>query len=231
MSQQSQQATLPPSGLVLAFGGATLFFGIMITSFSGPSGRIPGIVITCIGTLLTVPGVIAFRRARRRAYFKITKPWSVLTFLFLLGMIAVIVTGSLLIVAVLDTTTGIRIPGALLFIPGIGLAYKIYFSLRTVVLINAQGLNLGGITVPWSAVDHVYVAGADAPGMTTVGAELRKDAPPLNVPDWVTNSEDLKRHPRMDVHTKKLNLAEMKDAVTRFGPPGVQVVERPRVFG
>jgi hypothetical protein len=203
---------MPASGLVLVFGIAALVFGTLITSFSGPSGRTPGIVIICIGTLLTVPGLVAFRRARRGVFFSVTKRWSWGTLLGFVGTLTVVVGGSLLIAIVLDKTVGIRIPAALLFVPGIGIALKWYLNLRNALLVNALGVRLDGVPAPWSTVDQLHVASADDADGTEVSVQLRQD----------TASDQ--KAPRAVVQTRKLDVAGLRDAVRRFGPPEVRVV-------
>jgi hypothetical protein len=215
MPQSADETPIPASGAVLTIGIAALLIGTLIATLSGPAGRTPGIVIVTIGLVLTVPSFVMFRRARRRAFYRVTKPWSWTTLLDILGTLVAVVGGSFLIVILLDKTMGVRVPAAVLFIPGIGFAVKRYLGLRTAVVVNAAGVVVDRVGTPWSAVDHLLVAD-DHVGVR-VGVRRRQDSA----------AGESTPAPHVLVPRAKLDLADLRHAVRRFGPPGVRLVEGP----
>lgn len=198
--------------MVTAVGVAMLLFGTLIATLS-PNGRTPGLVILGIGTMLTVPSYIRLRRHKRRMWYRVTRPWSPWLFLAAIGVFAAIVAGSVLIVWVMDTVVGVRIPGALLFVPGGLLVMRYYLEMRTAIKINHLGVVLGGVPTFWAAVARLVLSWEG----DTVKIELsrRADAPAQE-----------HESPPVELPARKITLADLMAAVRRFGPAEIQVVQR-----
>ncbi|TDC74545.1 hypothetical protein E1285_43045 [Actinomadura sp. 7K507] len=163
--------------------------------------------------MLTVPSYLLLRRAWYRTVYRVTNRWSPRLLLAAVGVTAAIVAGAFLITIVLDEVLGVRVPAALLFVPGGLLVMRYYMEMRTALQINALGVKLGGVPTPWASVDRLVLSGDAA--AVTVEVRRRADAPaqdPGPVP--------------VTIPAHKMPPADLVTAIRRFGPAAVQVIRR-----
>lgn len=161
--------------------------------------------------MLAVPGILLVRHDKRQLMYRVTGRWSTGLLLAAVGAGVVVVAGSFLIVIGLDKVLGVRIPAFWLFVPGGLVVLRYYWGMRTALLVNARGVGLGGVPMPWETIDQVVVS-RDGGAVSPIDVRRRPDAPPLE-----------REAAPVEVPARKV--ADLVAAVRRFGPADVQVLE------